>query len=203
MKIISIGCNCNVRTFLNNNNFTTEAYPFDWIWTNIDFVIKTFETDYFDFTECEKLNGMFCSSNKHTYIHNDNCKGGDETICSGLSLHDGFFKSQEDYVSNIPIINEKYKRRFKRLYDVLNSSADIFLIRKVIQKQEYNPVKSIFETDEKINYLSEILSKKFKSNITICVIDDENFLNRNSTKDNIKIFNDYNELLLFLNNSTK
>ena len=56
MKIISIGCNCNVRTFLNDNDFSAESYPFDWIWTNIDFVIKTFETDYFDFTECEKLN---------------------------------------------------------------------------------------------------------------------------------------------------
>ena len=45
MKIISIGCNCDVGFFIKRN-FNNEYYPFDWIWSNIDFVINTFELDF-------------------------------------------------------------------------------------------------------------------------------------------------------------
>ena len=94
MKIISIGCNCDVGFFIKNN-FNSEYYPFDWIWSNIDFVIKTFETDYFEFTECENLNAVWVPHSKHTYIFNTNCKGDEsERICSAVSVHDSDSHSQ-------------------------------------------------------------------------------------------------------------
>jgi hypothetical protein len=197
MKIISIGCNCDVGFFIKNN-FNSEYYPFDWIWSNIDFVINTFEGDYFEFTECEKLNTAWIPPNEHTYIFNNNCNGDKDRICSAVSVHDADFQSQSQYISNIPLINAKYTRRFKRLYDALNQDEDIILIRKVLDKTQ-NAVKQNFDTNEKINYLSELLSKKFKANIKICIVDNEGFINNQiSLNENIKLFNSFNDLLLFI-----
>ena len=123
-----------MQVFFIKQNFNGETYPFDWIWSNIDFVINTFEKDYFEFTECEKLNSVWSPNSKHTYIFNNNCKGENERICSAVSLHDADSLSQTQYISNIPLINEKYTRRFKRLYDTLNQDEDIILIRKVLDK---------------------------------------------------------------------
>lgn len=196
MKIISIGCNCDVGFFIKNN-FNSEYYPFDWMWSNIDFVINTFERDYFEFTECEKLNPVWVSPIQHTYIFNNNCNGNKERICSAVSVHDADFQTQEQYISNIPLINKKYTRRFKRLYDVLNKNEDIILIRKVLDKTQ-GAVKQDFDTNEKINYLSELLSKKFKANIKICIVDNEDFINKNNLLKNIKLFNSFNDLFLFI-----
>lgn len=196
MKIISIGCNCDVGFFIKRN-FNNEYYPFDWIWSNIDFVINTFEEDYFEFTECEKLNPVWEPPNEHTYIFNNNCKGDKERICSAVSIHDADFQSQTQYISNIPLINEKYTRRFKRLYDALNQDEDIILIRKVLPKTQ-GAIKKNFDTNEKINYLSELLSKKFKAKILICIVDNEGCINKNNILNNIKVFNSFNELFLFI-----
>jgi len=133
-----------------------------------------------------------------TYIYfQQYCKGDNERICSAVSVHDADFQSQTQYISNIPLINEKYKRRFKRLYDALNQDEDIILIRKVLDKTQ-GAVKKIFDTNEKINYLSEILSKKFKAKITICIVDNEGQINKNNILNNIKVFNSFNELFLFI-----
>lgn len=197
MKIISLGCNCEVGYFIKNN-FSSEYYPFDWIWTNIDFIIDTFENDYFEFTECEKLNPIWDPPHQHTYIFNNNCNGGSERICSAVSPHDADFQTQSEYISNIPVINEKHKRRFKRLYDALNQCDDIIFIRKVLDSSQ-GAVKRSFDTNEKIIYLSELLSKKCKANITICVVDDEKFItNEISLNTNIKLFSSFNDLLLFI-----
>ena len=196
MKIISIGCNCDVRFFIKKY-FNSESYPFDWIWSNIDFVINTFERDYFEFTECEKLNPITISPHVHTYIFNNNCKGDNDRICSAVSVHDADNQSRSQYISNIPSINEKYIRRFKRLYDILNRDEEIILIRKVLIRSQ-GAVKKTFDTNEKINYLSELLSKKFKAKITICIVDNENHINKNNISNNIKLFNSFDELHLFI-----
>lgn len=192
MKIISLGCNCEVGFFIKNK-FCSEYYPFDWMWSNIDFIINTFEKDYFEFTECEKLNAIWVPDSKHTYIFNNNCNGGVDRICSCVSVHDADNQSQEQYISNIPIINSKYKRRFTRLYDILNSNEDIMLIRKVLDKTQ-GAVKNVFDSDEKINYLCNLISNKFTANITFCIIDNEDFIDKTKLNDNIKLFRSFNEL---------
>ena len=96
-----------------------------------------------------------------------------------VSVHDARFSTQNQYISNIPLINEKYTRRFKRLYEELNKDKEIILIRKVLPKTE-GAVKKSFDTTEKINYLSELLSKKFKAKISICIVDNEGHINKNN-----------------------
>lgn len=198
MKIIGLGCNCDVAFFIKKH-FSNEYYPFDWIWSNIDFVINTFEKDYFEFTECEKLNAVWSPPSTSTYIFNNNCEGKSDRICSAVSVHDADSQNQTQYISNIPLINEKYKRRFKRLYDALNSNEDIILIRKVLDKNQ-GAVKKEFDSIQKINYLSELFSKKFKANITICVVDNENFIDDTITslKKNIKLFRSFDALVGFI-----
>jgi len=194
MKIISIGCNCDVGFFIKRI-CNKEYYPFDWIWSNIDFVINTFEKDHFEFTECEKLNFNCDTKSKHTYISNDI----DEKMSSALSVHDADSQTKNEYLKNIPMINNKYKRRFKRLYDILNSNEEIILIRKVLDKKQ-NAIEKNYDSNEKLNYLSELLSKKFKANIKICVIDNENFIQKDYLNENIKLFRSFNELYFYLNN---
>jgi hypothetical protein len=196
MKIISIGCNCDVANFIKEK-FNIEYYPFDWIWSNIDFIINTFEKDYFEFTECEKLNACWNQGSMHTYIFNNNCKGCEDRICSAVSVHDADFTPNNEYIKKIPLINEKYNRRFKRLYNVLNENEEVILIRKVLDKRQ-GAVKKSFDTNEKINYLSEMLSTKFKANITICVVDNEGFIDENAINKNIKLFSSFYDLFLFI-----
>lgn len=199
MKIISIGSSCDVAFFIMKY-FSSEYYPFDWLWSNIEFVIKTFETDSFDFARCEKLNAIWNPPNKHTYIFNNNCIGNQNRICSALSLHDADNHTESEYIAKISEINEKYKRRFKRLYDVLNSDEEIILVRLVLSKEQ-GAIKKVYDTTEKINYLSKLLSKKFKAKISIYLVDTDNFINKNNLTDNVYVFKSLKHLNshLFIN----
>jgi hypothetical protein len=197
MKIISLGCGCDVRAFLNRNNFSDKSYPFDWIFSNIDFIIQTFEKDYFEFTECEKLNAVWDPPHTSTYIYNNGCKGKTNRICSAVSLHDADHLNKEQYESFIPFINEKYKRRFNRLYNVLKSGEDVIFIREARKSQ--TAVNIVLETNKKFNHLMNIFVKKFKSKITLCVIDVDNIIDRNDyLHENIKVFQSFDEVLTYL-----
>ena len=146
MKIISIGCNCNARTFIKDN-FNMESYPFDWLITNIDFLINVFETSSFDFCNIENLYYNF--TNETIHIRNKNN--------SALSIHDMEGLNQQQFKQQIPIVNEKYERRLKRLYDVLNSNEEVLLIRQILEKQ--SSVNQVDDSTEKLNYLSNLLKK--------------------------------------------
>jgi hypothetical protein len=198
MKFISLGSDCSPATN-TCRYFNKEAYPFDWIWSNIDFIIKTFETDYFEFTEVEKLN--FVRSNNAGYIFNNNCEGNSERVCSALSVHDAEKMTNEQFIINIPIINEKYKRRFARLYEILNSNEDIFLIRMALENSQ-GAVKNIPDDIEKLNLLIKLLKNKFTANITLIVVDKNTDIqyNAKSIHENIKIFKSFTELNKFLLN---
>ena len=152
MKIISIGSSCEVGFFIKKN-FNSEYYIFDWMYSNIDFIIKTFESDYFEFTECEKLNPVWDPPYPHTYIFNNNCKGEKERICSAVTVHDADNHTQKQYISKIPIINEKYKRRFKshKKYKADDQAQQYHIGDKVVI-EETNPISK----DKKWKVLSKI-----------------------------------------------
>jgi hypothetical protein len=194
MKIISLGCNCSVKELIKQNYIDNMSYPFDWLWCNIDFVIKTFERDYFEFTECEKLNPILDNQYPNIYIFNNNCNGSENRVCSAVSLHDTDTRSFDKYISNISIINDKYKRRFNRLYETLNTEDNVILIRKILPNNQ-GAVKHDIETIDKLNYLIELLNNKFHSNIILYIIDSDNIIDKNNYINfNMKIFNSFDEV---------
>jgi len=195
MKVISLGCNCDVGYFIKKH-FPSEYYPFDWLWSNIDFIIYTFETDYFEFTECDKLNAVWDPLQPYTYIFNNNCNGSTERKCSAISLHDANNQTPEEYSRNIPRINEKYRRRFSRLYNVLqNENENILFLRKVLYRSQ-GAVKMVPDTNSKLNYLSDLLRNKFQANIRICVIDDDNCIDKSERlNENIMVVHSFDEIL--------
>ena len=199
MKIVGLGYGCDVRLFIKNN-FESEIYPFDWLWCNIDFVIKTLDTDYFEYNECEKLIAVWDPPYMCTYLFNNKCNSTKYKICSVVSIHDiGESQLKEDYISNIPKINKKYKNKLGRLYETLNLNEDVILIRKVINKDQ-RALDKIHDSNEKLNHLSDLLSKNFKAKITLCVVDDESFITKSGLNDNVKLFNSFVDLLVFIKN---
>ena len=201
MKLISLGCNCSPADFIKKH-FPSEYYPFDWIWSNIEFVLKTFETDSFEFTECEKLNPVWETNSHYTYIFNNNCKGGPIRKCSAICLHDANYQTPDTIAAHIPVINEKYKRRFARLYEALNSDDDIILIRRVLERSQ-GAVMPVYDSNETLNRLVSLLNNKFRARITLCVVDDGGFLDNSELHADIKVFNSFDELLPFIQSASQ
>ena len=196
MKIISIGSNCNPRSFIKKY-YRMESYPFDYLITNIDFVINTFETSNFDFCSIKNLYFDYKECKHHQNLHIKN----KETDYTALSIHD--IKINEDLSKVIPVVDEKYKRRFKRLYDILNSEEEVLLIREILDKQD--SVIQINDTIEKLDYLYNLVQKKFNKSVTMCVIETLgakatifNDLKSNNKNLNIKLFKTYDELKYYI-----
>ena len=195
MKVISLGNNCDIAQMLRYNNLRKEGYPFDWIWTSIDFLIETFTTDYFVFTECEKL---VCKSEfngiSDTYIEynkNDsyNELNSNNKLIKAISVHDADnMKNENELREKIVEINEKYKRKFERLYSDINNEDKIIFVRKVSPANEI-PLENTRDTIEKIEELYRLLIIKFKCEIIICILDEKGIIMNNLERKNYNIDN--------------
>ncbi len=197
MKVISLGNNCDIAQMLRYNNLRKEGYPFDWIWTSIDFLIETFTTDYFVFTECEKL---ICKSefngNSDTYVeyNNNNNNSYNELssnnkLIKAISVHDADnMKNENELREKIVEINEKYKRKFERLYSDINNEDKILFVRKISPANEI-PLDNTTDTIEKIEELYRLLISKFKCKIIICILDEKGVLMNNLERKKYNIDN--------------
>jgi len=192
MKVISLGCNCNIGYFIKNN-FSHEYYPFEWIWSTLDFVIKVLEEGVIDFMECEKLTTKRTPNanpalNWNTAIYNNTANS------TAASIHDADNMTEEEYIANVPVINERYKRRMKRLMDTLNGEEHICFVRKTLGPQGH--IQPTLDTHEKLNRLGALL-KTFKAPITLCVLDEEKYIDRNAL-DDIQYFDSFHNLWVYL-----
>jgi hypothetical protein len=106
---------------------------------------------FFDFCSIENLYYDFTKPGLGVHIKN-------KKNWSALSIHDAVGRIQQHLIHQIPIINKKYERRFKRLDTVLNSNEEVLLIRQILENQ--TPVNQVNDTTEKLNYLSNLLKKK-------------------------------------------
>ena len=200
MKVISLGCNCEVAFFLER--YEQETFPFDWIWCTLDFVYETMAHDYLAFTECEKLNAVWQPPYPHTYIFNNNCQGKSPRVCSAVSLHDADQHTPDQYQAAIPTINAKYARRFARLYTILQSSSPeepIFLVRKVLNNDQ-GAVRRDPDTVPKLNALATLLLTKFPAtNWTLCVVNNEHTLSDTTlAHDKVRIFGSFDQLAHYI-----
>ena len=155
MKIISLGGigGCELATALRNLNQPT--YPYDWLITTQTFIINSFND----------INNFFVFDEKYVY--------NDEKLLvydkKAIMLHDfnNFLLQKEGVIT-------KYKRRFERLNESLNSNEDILFVRiydnleeELIPIDYYNNILIRDEEDiEKweifINYIQSKYNKKIK-----------------------------------------
>ena len=155
MKIISLGGigGCDLATALRNLNQPT--YPYDWLITTQTFIINSFND----------INNFFVFDEKYVY--------NDEKLLvydkKAIMLHDfnNFLLQKEGVIT-------KYKRRFERLNESLNSNEDILFVRiydnleeELIPIDYYNNILIRDEEDiEKweifINYIQSKYNKKIK-----------------------------------------
>lgn len=199
---ISLGYSCGTAQSLKNKGLRTHAYPFDWMLTSIQFIIRTFETDHFDFVNVEKLYVDWPRQSVLAHIYSSDCTKDPITQADCVSVHDADNINAEIFKERAPQISEKYSRRFERLYNVINTEGDVYFIRIMTGKNEHPDIRFNHETEENILRLHTLLqNKKFKANIILCVvtngklsIENTQTLNTNT----LKIFNNDNELFAYL-----
>ena len=169
---ISLGSTCGIAYQLQQHNLRQNAYPFDWNkipnLSIINKIITNNFKDYSDFTIIKNNN-----SNIYSYVDDNDDKNDLDTfdingccdtimaknIYGVFSYHD--FKM--DDVNKYENVKNKYNRRIKRFYDILNNNKQIIFIR-----DEHN-IKKINIDDIKyfVEYICNNFNKKFKL-IIIC-----------------------------------
>ena len=161
MKIISLGGigGCDLAQALRNLNQT--AHPYDWLITTQTFILQTFNN----------FDSFFIFDNAYIHVYNETFLLEKEK--KAIMLHD--FKNFN--LEKTQVI-EKYKRRFARLNDDLNSSEDILFVRiydnlleRLLPHNWYEDIlnrdyEDIAKWEEFIN----VLKKKYKKNIKLLII---------------------------------
>lgn len=121
------------------------ALPFDWLIARQDFVISAIESDglsFFDFSNPERLHG------ETIITTSDN---------NALSIHD--FK--KNWTLEKEDVQKKYKRRWMRFHDILNSRQKQQTPRKIIF------VRSFLDMDEPIESIYDNIFVRREENIQI------------------------------------
>jgi hypothetical protein len=159
MKIISLGGigGCTLAQALRYLN--QPSYPYDWLITTQSFIINSFNC----------LNNFFVFDEKYVYDDNKLLTYNKTAIM----LHDfnNFFLQKEDVIN-------KYKRRFQRLNDSLNSNEDILFVRiydnlqeELIPKDYYKNILNRDEEDiNKWDFFIQELQSKYNKKIRLLII---------------------------------
>lgn len=123
-KIVSLGSNCEVGIALRSRSLKTESYPFDWIWSNISFIIDIFKnrTKQIDLDSFNLIIGK-----EHLYLHNHQI----------MLVHDfddyvNIVKTEEnknELKSKLKSVTETYNRRLERLTNLCLSGKRILFVR--------------------------------------------------------------------------
>ena len=117
---ISLGHACGTAEFLQNQGLRTHSYPFDWMLSSLQFIIRTFETDNFDYTQVEKLFVDWPRQSILAHIYSYDCTKEPIIQADCVSVHDADNHNASTFPTCISEINAKYIRRFERLYNVLH-----------------------------------------------------------------------------------
>jgi hypothetical protein len=157
---ISFGCDCSIAYHLQKNNLRFEAYPFDWINSNIDGINLCISDNFLNFTNShylefknESLNFPLIDEN---WIENKTkIIKVQHIIYKFIFPHD--FKDKNDKEINNFI--SKYSRRIERFQKVMKSNIlkKLYIICK---KNEINKLNLLNELLIKNNYQNFII--KFK-----------------------------------------
>jgi hypothetical protein len=174
MKLISLGGvgGCIITNTLDSLYGKTERYPYNWVYVSQSFVLDSFLNfnNFFEFEE-KRLVDNTC-----LLAPNNN----------GLMYHDFI-----DFTLEKNDVIQKYKRRYNRLEETLNTNEPILFIRKMDSIID-NPNKHFIyikeDCDKWIPFIKN-LSIKYNKKIGILLVS-ENIDDYNKNKDSF-IKNEY------------
>ena len=149
---------CSVSRVLRS--LGQNALPFDWLIARQDFVISAIETggkSFFDFDDPARLQG--------------------ETIItmpdgSALSIHD----FRMSWAAEKENVGKKYRRRWSRFHDILNSRHSPSRTRKIVFVRSFldmdEPIESIYDNifvrqEENIRMWEDFLARMQKKNLDV------------------------------------
>jgi hypothetical protein len=114
-KVVSLGRACDIAYQIRRHFGQTEAYPFDWLITPIDGLIKIIRSDFSGFLDRDQL-----IVKDGQVVHRDT---------DVIFVHD-FEEAEVDKLDELlPAIAEKYARRIDRWRKVIHSHEPILFVR--------------------------------------------------------------------------
>jgi hypothetical protein len=132
--LISLGENCNVAVALSQHGLRKQSLPFDWNITPFQSLFDIFLNDFSNFLRPEDL---LLDVDLHTVVNQHyHIKFAHDFPTFDYDLkneHDlaipipGVVKP--DFLDALPNVKEKYDRRIKRLYHILNEDNEVLFIR--------------------------------------------------------------------------
>ncbi len=162
---ISLGYNCSIASRISGRDLRTVSLPFDWMVTPTRTLIELFENDFDDFLNPTNLvyNGDYVFDEKYKIMF----FGSDfpQKIWNwkrpGRLLP--LLHKKEHLRNAFQEIVEKYQRRVARLYAILQSNLDLYLVRMSIESHIAHQLKvphSIFTRQDAVD-LNNVLKRKF------------------------------------------
>lgn len=150
MKFISIGPYCDTKEILKANNLTTEAYPFDYIFSSLD-MVKHCINDKFNIF----LDKKYFEPSTHNTAHKFYCKFLDTELLikhhikhnysktykpsnGGLFTHHDLIQNSENY--------EKFKRRCGRLLDLIENNKKIVFVYYNCYTNQYQDLVDFYNS---------------------------------------------------------
>lgn len=163
--LVSLGENCNVAMALSQHGLRKKSLPFDWNVTPFHSLYHILSNDFANVLSPEYL---FLNDDSHTVInryygiafaHDFPTYDLDSQDQHDLAIPaPGVIKP--DFLDALPNIQEKYQRRIKYLYNILNGDDEVLFIR-------HN--HSHVSKSEVMNFYELIKSKFPKLNFTLVV----------------------------------
>ena len=161
MKYISIGPACTTKYQIDEHKGKSETLFFDWLMTSMDSVIKIID--------CKDINSILYADNIirdpiNPYHHNNSRIRINSLDC--VSIHDlGTEYTQDDVTEFI----EKYKRRFYRILEIIQSNEKVYFIR--LGKMHENDIdrfnRAVLEINPNCNFTTVSIDNNISNDVAI------------------------------------
>lgn len=129
--LISLGGDCSVAYQLDQCGYRSCAYPFDWIRSSLDNIISLLRNNFDEFIDRDQL--IYKRSTDNFKFVVDNNEENVQVSCGHIYQHKKYKSIQfchdfvDDVQSNLPQVQEKYRRRIERFQQTIYSKSCIFI----------------------------------------------------------------------------
>jgi len=128
--LVNLGGDCQPAAQMYFHGIREYALPFDALITPCESLPQILEEQFSDFLNIENLSLETYNDDKYILDKKYNIR----------LIHD--FTLEENFLDNYEAIKEKYERRIKRLFTILEQSESILFIRKGIMREQAELLES-------------------------------------------------------------